>query len=238
MAKPRVRGEQGQGSIHLRVDGRWEARLSLGWARGKRIVKSFFGQSREEVEKKLEHGKSRLARGLAVAREKPRRRPRYAKLPEVAGVLTVVTALDDEVHQPILDGVAIGLHPPQAAMLAGVSLKTFNDWCEQGRAEVEPYAALSHAIAATEVEHEARLLQIVNEAGIVDPKIALKLLELRCPTRWSEPASRAALGGFDSINVVGLHVVINLVEAPQDADTALRNAKLLNLAVRDDEVPN
>ena len=41
------------GSTYLRRDGRWESRLSLGVINGKRQSRSFYGNSREEAERKL-----------------------------------------------------------------------------------------------------------------------------------------------------------------------------------------
>ncbi len=49
----RTRG-QGEGCIRRRDDGRWEARLSLGWkADGKRAIKAYYGATRQEVQDKL-----------------------------------------------------------------------------------------------------------------------------------------------------------------------------------------
>jgi integrase len=43
----------GEGMIHERADGRWEARLSLGYVDGRRARKSLFGKSQREVREKL-----------------------------------------------------------------------------------------------------------------------------------------------------------------------------------------
>ena len=52
---------RGEGSIRRRADGRWEARVDLGWIDGKRVRKSIFGRTRREVAdrlpKALEHAK-------------------------------------------------------------------------------------------------------------------------------------------------------------------------------------
>jgi integrase len=50
MAKRRGHGE---GNVRLRPDGRWEARISLGWQGGKRRVKSIFGATQDDVIKQL-----------------------------------------------------------------------------------------------------------------------------------------------------------------------------------------
>jgi integrase len=52
-SRRRPRRSAGEGDIHLRKDGRWEARLDLGWVDGKRKRKSIFGRTREAVAKKL-----------------------------------------------------------------------------------------------------------------------------------------------------------------------------------------
>lgn len=43
----------GEGNVRLRSDGRWEARISLGWHGGKRRIKSLFGATQEAVIKQL-----------------------------------------------------------------------------------------------------------------------------------------------------------------------------------------
>jgi hypothetical protein len=40
---------QGEGGIHQRPDGRWEARLDIGWVEGKRKRISVYGRTRKEV---------------------------------------------------------------------------------------------------------------------------------------------------------------------------------------------
>lgn len=42
-----------RGSIYQRKDGRWEARLALGFKNGKRQSRSFYGRTRSEAENKL-----------------------------------------------------------------------------------------------------------------------------------------------------------------------------------------
>src|SRR5690242_5441306 len=50
MARRRGRGE---GSITERSDGRWHARVDLGWENGKRRRKHIYGKTRAEVASKL-----------------------------------------------------------------------------------------------------------------------------------------------------------------------------------------
>lgn len=52
MSKGGRRGS-GEGAIHKRADGRWEARIDLGWVDGKRKRKSVYGTTHREVTEKL-----------------------------------------------------------------------------------------------------------------------------------------------------------------------------------------
>jgi integrase len=58
MSKPARRRGNGEGSIHQRADGRWEARLDLGIVNGKRKRVSVYGQTRREVQDKLRESQS------------------------------------------------------------------------------------------------------------------------------------------------------------------------------------
>ncbi|HUY28580.1 MAG TPA: site-specific integrase [Candidatus Binataceae bacterium] len=59
---------QNEGSIRHRGDGRWEARLNLGRANGKRVRKSLFGPTRDEVARKLAEFTAQRNAGLPVPR--------------------------------------------------------------------------------------------------------------------------------------------------------------------------
>src|ERR1700722_7082675 len=65
MAKSRKRGRN-EGSIHHRADGRWEARLNLGWHDGKRVRKGYFAATREEDAKLLAAAKAEHDRGVPI----------------------------------------------------------------------------------------------------------------------------------------------------------------------------
>ena len=67
MAKRRGRGE---GSISKRKDGRWEARIDLGWETGKRLRKAFYGKTRAEVAAKLTEALAARRRGVPMADER------------------------------------------------------------------------------------------------------------------------------------------------------------------------
>jgi len=66
MARSKRRG-QGEGSISQRDDGRWEGRLSLGWRDGKRLRRSYYGDTQAEVVDKLAKARNDLRQGLPVA---------------------------------------------------------------------------------------------------------------------------------------------------------------------------
>ncbi len=61
MAARRGRGE---GSITKRADGRWMARIDLGWQDGKRRRKAVYGRTRREVQDKLRETMQRTAHDL------------------------------------------------------------------------------------------------------------------------------------------------------------------------------
>lgn len=56
----------GEGSIFQRADGRWEARISLGWLNGRRVRRSFYGETMAEVNALLLNARADHAAGLPV----------------------------------------------------------------------------------------------------------------------------------------------------------------------------
>lgn len=61
-----TRRGRSEGTITKRADGRWEARLHLGYANGKRLRKSFFGRTRAEVADKLTRARADQQRGVTI----------------------------------------------------------------------------------------------------------------------------------------------------------------------------
>ena len=51
---------KGDGLIHQRSDGRWEARVDVGWRDGRRVRKSIYGRTRREVARALRDAQSIL----------------------------------------------------------------------------------------------------------------------------------------------------------------------------------
>ena len=56
----------GEGNIYRRADGRWVARLHLGFAGGRRLRKHYYGATRREVQEKLTRAQRDLQLGLPV----------------------------------------------------------------------------------------------------------------------------------------------------------------------------
>ena len=56
-----------EGSISKRKDGRWQARVQLGYEAGRRRRKSFYGRTRREVQEKLARALRDLQQGVPVA---------------------------------------------------------------------------------------------------------------------------------------------------------------------------
>jgi hypothetical protein len=61
----RKRRGRGEGGIHHRADGLWEAKVSFGYAPdGKRIRKTVYGHSKQEVQDKLRELQNNAGRGI------------------------------------------------------------------------------------------------------------------------------------------------------------------------------
>lgn len=69
MASSRARRGQNEGSIYQRKDGRWVARLPLGYEGGRRRRKDYYGRTRREVQEKLNRGLADLHRGVMPSRD-------------------------------------------------------------------------------------------------------------------------------------------------------------------------
>lgn len=65
-------GQRGhnEGSIYRRDDGRWVASVTLGYEGGKRKRKSFYGETRREVQEQLTKALRDLQQGLPIANER------------------------------------------------------------------------------------------------------------------------------------------------------------------------
>ena len=61
---------QNEGSIYKRKDGRWVAVVNLGYKDGRRWRKSFYGETRKEVQERLTAALRAHQQGLPVAPER------------------------------------------------------------------------------------------------------------------------------------------------------------------------
>ena len=60
----KTRRGRGEGSITRRADGRWMARVDLGWQDGKRRRKTLYGRTKREVQDRLRETLHRTEKGL------------------------------------------------------------------------------------------------------------------------------------------------------------------------------
>ena len=59
-----------EGSIYKRADGRWAATIDLGWQDGNRKRKTFYGQTRREVQEKLATAVRSHRQGMPVTSDR------------------------------------------------------------------------------------------------------------------------------------------------------------------------
>jgi integrase len=65
-----TRRGKGEGAVFQRPDGRWEARLELGWQDGKRQRKFVYGRTKKEALTKLREAQRQAAEGTLVVSER------------------------------------------------------------------------------------------------------------------------------------------------------------------------
>jgi integrase len=146
MTHNRRRG-RGEGSVFRRSDGRWEARLDLGFVNGKRKAKSLYARTRKEAAVKLRVAETQLASGALVLDER----------------LTVAQWLEHWVKNVLSTRVANGA-------LADRTLDSYNDTVRlhltpgRGRhrlSKLEP-AHIDAFIASKRADHSANSLRIMR----------------------------------------------------------------------------
>jgi len=64
--RTRRRGHN-EGLVRQRSDGRWEGRISLGWRDGRRLQRSYYGETQAEVLEKLDKAKHDHRQGISIA---------------------------------------------------------------------------------------------------------------------------------------------------------------------------
>lgn len=93
--------------------------------------------------------------------------------------------LTADVRAALLRAVRKGAPPDVAAAVAGVALRTWYHWRQQGRDGVEPYASLEADVQQAEAEQEINYVARIAEAGQKDWKANAWLLERSKPQRWA-----------------------------------------------------
>jgi integrase len=68
--RQRGRRGRGEGSIVQRPDGRWMARVDLGWEDGKRRYKAYYGRTRNTVAGKLTKALNDAQNGVTLPGER------------------------------------------------------------------------------------------------------------------------------------------------------------------------
>ncbi len=79
-----------EGNIYQRADGRWEARLHLGYEAGRRRRKSFYGHTRREVQEQLTRALRDVQQGLPLATDERQTVEQYLRRWLVEAVLPSV----------------------------------------------------------------------------------------------------------------------------------------------------
>ena len=155
-----MRRGNNEGSIYRRSDGRWEARVSLGHADGRRRRKAFYGKTRQEVARKLQAAQRALGDGLplpgqgqttgaflrlwlrdsAANKVRPRTLRRYEQLvqhlDEALGRVPLAKLTPAHVEAMMNEAIAAGASPRTACHLRAVlrtSLNVAMKWGVLGR---------------------------------------------------------------------------------------------------------
>lgn len=90
------------------------------------------------------------------------------------------TNLTPEIQQTIFDHITRGLPMRTAALVAGVSVRSINDWRTRGKSGEEPYASFYEAVELAKAQFAAVHAGVINEAGrLGDWKASAWLLERR-----------------------------------------------------------
>ncbi len=223
MARERRRG-RGEGGVRQRADGLWEGRVTLGYAEGKRVRRSVYGQTRREVVDKLvpllagvQRGDAPTAGGRRLdafledwvaglgMRVRPATARRYAELlrlhvvPEL-GAVRLSRLTPQRIEALLTQKLADGLSPRTVWHIRAVLR-----------------AALSDAVRVGEVTR--------NAAGLArPPRVEGHRVEPMTPTRAAEILN-ATVG-------TGLEAPVSLA-----LWTGLRQGELLGLRWSDVDLP-
>jgi len=118
------------------------------------------------------------------------------------------TSLTPAVQDAIASAMAKGHYRRTAALLAGISERTFYNWEERGENGEEPYATFLQAVKKAEAQAEAALLDEIRTAQGSIPgeggrgpdlwQAKAWVMERRWPKRWAARVRQAVTEEFDA----------------------------------------
>jgi lauroyl/myristoyl acyltransferase len=104
--------------------------------------------------------------------------------------------LTDEIERKICNGIKLGLKYEQAALVAGISVRSLYNWKEKGeKAKSGKYFQFVQSLKKAEAEGEGVLLtRIHQEAKEGTWQAAAWILERRHPERWARTTKNELTG--------------------------------------------
>lgn len=101
------------------------------------------------------------------------------------------TLLTDDVAELIVSMLRAGNYMHVAAVAAGITRQTLDDWLRRGRSDAAidaPYRRLREQVAKARAEGEARNVARIAKAATTSWQAAAWMLERSYPERWGRPA--------------------------------------------------
>lgn len=145
------------------------------------------------------------------------------------------TKCTPEVIALIADKLESGIYADSAAILAGISEKTYYNWLERGENGVEPYATFLQATKDATAKAEQGALTTVRAAGPGWQANAW-FLERRFPAKYSKRDPDHALKTKTlELQVRELEAKIKLLEAGKDPDARQVTVVIPDAVRRDGE---
>ena len=104
--------------------------------------------------------------------------------------------LTPEIEKKILDAIRIGNYYEAACAYAGINIRTFYRWMENGeKAKSGKYCQFCHAVKQAEGDAEARIVAQWTSKTPEDWRAAQAFLEHRYPERWGKKETHIFEGG-------------------------------------------
>lgn len=88
----------------------------------------------------------------------------------------------------ILKGIEKGIPGPDAAARAGVAKVTYHRW-------IGDYAEFAEQVEQAESRYLGKLMEVVTDGALTDPKLALEVLSRRFPKDFARASQQDARGG-------------------------------------------